>query len=159
MLVLGIDPGLSGGYAFLNGARLEALGRMPTFKPLSQKARMVNARELVSVVTGYGPIAMAVIEMVHAMPAQGVSSTFTFGRATGAVEAIAMGCSRDAIWVAPAVWKRHFDLLKKPKASSLETASHFWPERGDLWKVKANDGVAEAALIAKWYLDTRLKRA
>ena len=146
--VVGIDPGMSGGIAAYgwNSQRLIAYSRMPTWK-IGPKTH-VRARDVHDFLQTVGAD-VVVIEQVHAMPRQGVTSTFTFGQAFGAVCAAAdiWGCAVE--FVTPAVWKQQMQVTKD-KRSSLDTASRLWPGAVD-WSVKANDGVAEAALIARWY--------
>jgi hypothetical protein len=95
VVVLGIDPGLSGGVALvtaINGVPiLAASTRMPTWHVGTKTIVDVAALErwIVGARREHGlplPTA-AVIEAVHAMPGQGVTSMFAFGRALGAVEA------------------------------------------------------------------------
>lgn len=54
------------------------------------------------------------------------------------------------IWVAPTVWKRHFDLLKQDKASSRAKAAAVFPAYEQLFARAKDDGLAEAALMAMW---------
>ena len=152
-MLVGIDPGKNGGVALLGryGTWLGGM-RMPTLKhgkrdvvdtvKLEQWVRETQGqmREDVDFV----------IEQVNAMPGQGVSSMFNFGRHTGAVEGWALSHGRPVNWVTPRVWKGHFN-LQKQKAAALDRARL---EFGDapIWNVKANDGIAEAALLALYWL-------
>jgi len=97
-------------------------------------------------------IDVAVLESVHAMPKQGVSSSFSFGRNTGAVESLALIHARVVNWVTPQRWKKHFG-LSKIKNESIVLAQEIYGTRF-YWDKLADDGVAEAALMAQWYLDT-----
>ncbi len=160
-MLIGIDPGKSGGVALVGegGEFLHGV-RMPTVK--HGKRDLVDPRainEALTVVDDVGGIVTrgVVIEQVGAMPGQGVSSMFNFGRHTGAVEGWALGTGLPVSWVTPAVWKRYFG-LSRDKRASLDRARL---EFGDLklWDVLANDGIAEAALIALWGLRTQKGRA
>jgi len=94
---------------------------------------------------------------VHAMPRQGVTSSFSFGRATGAAETLAILTGAGTSWVEPRVWKKHH-MLGPDKRRSLALAAELWPFMLDkkLWGVLANEGIAEAALIARWFYDNLL---
>lgn len=147
--VIGIDPGKSGGIAAVNrdGQFLAGM-RMPTLKHGNRE--IVDTRNLTNwIVSAWGDVEF-VIEQVSAMPGQGVSSMFNFGRHTGAVEGWALDWGDPVRWVTPQRWKKFFT-LSKDKRASLDRARLEFGE-SDLWDVKANDGIAEAALIALWWV-------
>jgi hypothetical protein len=56
-------------------------------------------------------------------------------------------------WVTPQKWKKHFS-LSSDKAASLDRARLEFGA-SSLWTVKANDGIAEAALIALYWHRSR----
>ena len=152
MRLLGIDPGLSGGWTQLDEeGHITAFGRMP--KIPYGKRKMVDARQLYIETADCDH---AVVEAVHAMPGQGVSSMFSFGSAFGVAYAVATIRSRTpVVLVPPQTWKRYYG-LRADKREALDMAEVLWP--GVLsWGVLANDGIAEAALMAKWMLDTQPK--
>jgi|2_EtaG_2_1085320.scaffolds.fasta_scaffold00586_16 crossover junction endodeoxyribonuclease RuvC len=155
MIIYGIDPGINGGVSAINGDGKLILGlRMPTVKissgvKSSKKKKIVNAMALHEVFQQCLPNVI-IIEAVHAMPAQGVTSSFSFGRAAGAVEAAAMISYADVTWVTPRVWKRSYGLdSDKEKSTALATKIFGTDEP---WRKNVENGVAEAALIARYYL-------
>jgi crossover junction endodeoxyribonuclease RuvC len=161
--LLGIDPGITGGMVVLSDeGRLLACGRVPTLRGIVSNKKIIDARTLVSTLRPFSPFQQAVIELVHAMPRQGVTSMFSFGRSTGALEAVCQCTAVSVKWVAPQVWKAHFGLLGAEKSVSLDVAKKLYPSAKDVfgvdWGVKANCGVADALLIARWHLDTGLKK-
>lgn len=143
-MIVGIDPGKSGGIAAVgdNGKFIDGI-RMPIIK--HGKRDVVDTRKL-SMWVDHTALTCVVIEQVHAMPGQGVSSMFNFGRHTGAVEGWALEWKCPVYWVTPAKWKKHFGLSKDKRASLDRAVLEFgWDKR---WDVLANDGIAEAALLA-----------
>lgn len=145
--VIGIDPGLSGALAVVDQRhQLVAVYDMP----LGNGA--VSAQQLVALAPwaspDYGP---AVIEDVHAMPKQGVSSSFGFGRSKGVVEGVMATAGRPLVYVAPSTWKRRMG-LSRDKGASRQRAVELWPAMADAFRLVKHDGRAEAALIALWYL-------
>lgn len=88
-----------------------------------------------------------VVEAVHAMPKQGVSSTFKFGMAYGAAIALAQRFNVPVWGVAPRVWKKCLK-LDSDKDKSLLLARELWPN-APLARKKDN-GRAEALLLAYW---------
>lgn len=150
MIILGVDPGKTGGLAIVDSAAMKILGgcRMPTYKHRGKD--IVSGNGVMAFVSGF-QIDVAVIEQVHAMPKQGVSSAFSFGRVTGAIEAVAGLITDKLEWVTPVVWKKHFK-LSKDKQASIDAAKTMFGDSYH-WKFKADDGIAEAALMARWWLD------
>ena len=152
MITIGIDCGQTGGVAIVEDDKFLAGRRMPIIT--RGKWKHVDIRALMQWELGMPPYRdderpTFVIESVHAMPAQGVSSSFAFGRATGAPEAWAMSYGQPVEWVSPAKWKRAMGLSSDKQASMDACKLHFGANK--LWDVKANDGIAEAALIALWW--------
>ena len=148
MRVIGIDPGVSGGWAIMDDGELTDCGRMPTMP--RGKRNIADPEVLRSYFLPF-TADVAVVEHVNSMPKQGVSSTFAFGMNTGIAEAVAILSAVEMVRVTPGVWKLHY-FLKTDKRESLARAAEFWPDWGG-WDVLANDGAAEAALMARWWLD------
>lgn len=157
MYIGGIDPGTKGGWAVLDCTlepRIHAVGRMPVLK-LGSKT-IVDAQTLHNRISAAN--AFIVIEQVHAMPGQGVSSTFTFGAAYGAAHAVAQLAARRVERVTPQTWKKHFQ-IGADKRAALDRAATTLPTDLMDWGVLANDGAAEAALMALWAWETKLRGA
>lgn len=153
MLIYGIDPGMTGGIAVLTGDGIIVAGfRMPIWEPGGR--RMVNGKA-VSDIFDQWPPGRIVIEAVHSMPAQGVASTFTFGKAVGSVEALASSTGAQLFWVTPQKWKRRMQLSADKEHSTLLATALFGSDR--LWRKKVENGIAEAALIAYDHLTHDMK--
>lgn len=150
MRILGVDPGQSGGLAILHGGRLVKGRRMPVVELRGKK--QVDAR---AVVDWWGdclrPFDAAVIEAVHAMPKQGVSSSFQFGRMLGGIEALVFSVGVPVHYVTPAAWKRAMGLSSSKQASIDAAKLRFGSAADELLQHKADDGIAEAALIAAYW--------
>lgn len=144
MIYIGIDPGFSGAWGIVDHhGRYVSCGDMHNDGYRIQ-TRMVTA-ELRQGIDMQD--CMVVVEQVHAMPKQGVSSTFKFGVAYGAALAIADRVTQSVILVTPAVWKRKMGLTGD-KTDSLEMARELWPT-APLQRQKDN-GRAEALLLAEF---------
>lgn len=152
MRILGVDPGQAGGLAIVHGGRLVKGTRMPIVK-IRGKAQ-VDAR---AVVRWWDdclvPFDVAVIEAVHAMPRQGVSSSFQFGRMLGGIEALVYSTGARVEYVAPAAWKKAMGLSTEKQASIDAAKLMFGSAADELLKHKADDGIAEAGLIAAYWRD------
>jgi crossover junction endodeoxyribonuclease RuvC len=117
---------------------------MPTVT-VRGKAR-VDAAQVAHIVRAINPD-RACIELVGAMPGQGVSSMFAFGRASGLVEGViaALGVPLDA--VPPATWKASLRVPREKNAARAR-ASQLLPNAAHWWPLAKHDGRAEAALLA-----------
>lgn len=150
--IIGIDPGISGAVAFYYTTfpHLIAVEDVPTV------GKEVDAAELARRIVTMGPV-LAVIEAVHSMPKQGVSSVFTFGQAFGTVLGVIAALNVPVQRVTPSVWKKHFRLdSDKERARAL--AIQMWPSCPGFAR-KKDHGRAEAALLAKYGAETVLGRA
>ena len=148
--ILGIDPGKSGGLAVVTRTELVDGIRMPIIRVGQKDA--VDGRALWRWLEGHA-IDAVVIEAVHAMPRQGVTSSFQFGRMLGGVEAVVMALGAPVHYVSPAKWKRAMG-LSSDKADSISAAKlRFGRPADDLLTHKNRDGIAEAALIGAYWLE------
>ena len=100
----------------------------------------------------------AVIEEVGALPDQGASAVFTFGLCVGTILG-AVSANRVPIeLVTPQKWKAASRLggmaREEAKDAARAYATELWPDRRELFRVKKNHGLAEAALMARWYFLT-----
>ena len=148
-IILGVDPGLSGALAFLGvDGQLEVFD-MPVhqLKRGGKNKREIDRYELARLVDAQGSIAHAFIEQVGAMPGQGVTSMFQFGRPTGIVEGIIAANLIPTDHVQPRVWRKAMG-VRAGKDASRARASALMPRHAGLWTRIKDDGRAEAALIA-----------
>lgn len=144
MMYMGIDPGYSGAWGLIDhhgdyqscGDMLHNEKHILTRSVIAEMSQAIDRQDL-----------EIVIESVHSMPGQGVSSSFKFGMAFGA--AIAMAERFNCPWhfVSPQAWKKDFG-LKADKNESLDLARKIWPN-APLSRKKDN-GRAEALLLAEW---------
>jgi Holliday junction resolvasome RuvABC endonuclease subunit len=88
------------------------------------------------------------MEQVHSMPNQGVSSTFSFGRAVGVISAVCELTNYPFHLVSPQKWKKHFNLTAD-KNEALDLARKLFPKAP--LKLKKDINRAEALLIAEYW--------
>lgn len=145
MMILGIDPGLSGAIALLDrDGSLLAAHDMPAVDHAVSPAAL---RALIDALPGVPREAW--IEQVSAMPKQGVSSTFAFGRAYGIAEGVVSAMGIAVRFVRPHAWKSHHR-VSSDKESSRALALRLWPSQAELFARKRDENRAEAALIARY---------
>jgi crossover junction endodeoxyribonuclease RuvC len=90
----------------------------------------------------------ALIERAQAMPKQGSSSGFKYGRAVGAIEAVIACCEIPLTIVEPTAWKKFHQLRGGDKEAGRQRALQLFPAAHALLARKKDHGKAEAALIA-----------
>jgi Holliday junction resolvasome RuvABC endonuclease subunit len=146
MRILGIDPGVAGG-----GALLPDNGKSPVVFDLPVVNKQINAGEFRRIVHKLQPD-VAIVELVHSMPKQGVASTFKFGMACGLIRGVLLGYGLPVIDVAPTVWKKHFRLAGNDGELSRALVCRRFPALEGLSRKKDHNR-AEALLIALWHVE------
>ena len=148
-MILGVDVGKTGAIAALLDGQLAAVHDMPVAGNIVSAAllRDICDEYLYATLGGEG---IAIIEDVHAMPKQGVTSSFSFGRSLGVVEGVLAGAGWSLRYVSPAKWKRALGLTSD-KGACRRRACELWPNQSPLFARVKDDGRAEAALIAHWW--------
>jgi crossover junction endodeoxyribonuclease RuvC len=151
MLILAIDPGAKGALAFYNpmAGTLEIVDT-PTVE-VKRGAKMkteISAQMLAAVIQARKPTE-AVVEKVGAMPGQGVSSMFQFGRGVGMIEGVLSALQIPVTYVAPQLWQRQVG-TRTGKDGNRQRASELFPAYASTFARAKDDGRADAALMAWW---------
>ena len=154
MIVVGIDPGLSGAIARYDSiANTLEVHDMPTFmlERNGKKKRDVDLSSAARVIDNATKEAgtRICVEQVSSMPGQGVSSVFALGKAYGIVLGICAATFCPLETVTPAVWKRGLS-VPSMKDGARARASALLPMHSHLWTRVKDDGRAEASLLALW---------
>lgn len=145
-LILGIDPGKHGAIAMLDATDPDRLLVVEDMPDLTGAALGSWLRQLLADVQP-DTVAAAWVEKVHAMPKQGVATTWRFAEHHGAVLGALGALGVPVHLVTPGVWKRAAGVTAD-KGTSRQRAAELWPhEAGRFARVK-DDGRAEAALLA-----------
>lgn len=149
MIIIGIDPGLSGAIAFYDTVEQAVeIVDMPVLELVrnGKKKREVSAQSLANHLAGRKVYA-AFMERVNAMTGQGVTSVFSFGRSTGIVEGVLAAYDIPTTLVTPQAWQKAVN-QRAGKDGSRERAMQLFPAQADLFQRKKDDGRSDAALIA-----------
>lgn len=153
--LIAVDPGLSGAMAVLDRFTLElkAIYDLPTYQTPTKSRKSgyflhLDVHKFASMVSIYSKdTELCVIEDVGAMPDQGLSSTFRFGKVAGLLHGVMAAFFLPVIPVAPSVWKLSLG-LSFDKSQSLALAKEKFPESAEHFKLKKHNDRAEAALMA-----------
>lgn len=152
MLVVGVDPGLSGAIAFLHGDQLLNVCDLPVVDVQHGKgSRKELSPALLHDMLIHTDIRIgkAVVEHVGASPQMGTTSAFRFGENFGAIMAVLACCGIRTELVRPQAWKKALG-LGPDKSLSRAMAIRLWPMQSDYFSRVKDDGRAEAALIAEY---------
>jgi len=159
MLIIGIDPGISGSICFFqNGLILDVI-EMPTMTEGKKNKKQVNGAQVYNeILKKINKIekqnVRVVIEKVSAMPGQGVTSMFNFGQSFGILKGICSAMQLPLYYVRPAKWKKYFGLINSEKDASRTRAIEMFPNFSSQLSKKKDSNKADAILIASFYHET-----
>lgn len=158
--VIAIDPGNTGALALLDGAELIVVD-MPT--EVRGKRTTLDLAGLWAIVGGWGwgrEGRPAVVEAVNGMGRQ--AGAGNFGKMVGACEMAVVAAGFDLVRAPPQTWKFQVGLNAQPgadtkarKNASRALAQQLFPNHAHLFSRVKDDGRAEAALMAWWFIHRR----
>ena len=159
MLIIGIDPGISGSICFLDNGKILDVIEMPIMTDGKKNKKQVNGSQVYNEVTKRikqfeKNQIRVVIEHVSAMPGQGVTSMFNFGQSFGILKGICTAMQLPMYFVRPAKWKKYFNLLNSEKDASRTRAIEIFPYFSSQLSRKKDTNKADAILIASFYHET-----
>ena len=159
MLIIGIDPGISGSICFFKDGKILDVIEMPTMTEGKKNKKQVNGsqiyNEILKRVNKFEKNDIRVIvEQVSAMPGQGVTSMFNFGQSFGILKGICSAMQLPIYFVRPAKWKKYFNLINSEKDASRTKAIEIFPFFSSNLAKKKDSNKADAILIASFYHET-----
>ena len=159
MLIIGIDPGISGSICFLQDGKIVDVIEMPTMTEGKKNKKQVNGSQIVNEISEKikeldKREIKVVIEQVSAMPGQGVTSMFNFGQSFGILKGICSSMQLPMYFVRPAKWKKYFNLINSEKDASRTRAIEIFPYFSNQLSRKKDSNKADAILIASFYYET-----
>ena len=164
MLIIGIDPGITGSLCFFEDGKIIDVVEMPNMPEGKKNKRQVNGAQI------YHEISKriknldkkeikVIIEQVSAMPGQGVTSMFNFGQTFGAIKGVCAALGLPIFFVRPSKWKKYFELINSSKDSSRTKAIEMYPLLTNDLAKKKDVNKSDAILIARFFSETRLNEA
>jgi len=159
MLIIGIDPGISGSLCFFEDGKIIDVIEMPVMADGKKNKRQVNGAQI------YNEIfkrtkgikkedIKVIIEQVSAMPGQGVTSMFNFGQSFGVLKGICSAMQLPLYFVRPAKWKKYFNLINSEKDASRTKAIEVFPYISQQLSKKKDANKADAILISSFFYET-----
>jgi len=161
MLIIGIDPGISGSICFFEDGKILEVIEMPVMTEGKKNKKQVNGaqiyNEILKRINKKDNEIRVVIEQVSAMPGQGVTSMFNFGQSFGILKGICSAMQLPMFFVRPAKWKKYFNLINSQKDASRTRAIEIFPYFSTQLSKKKDSNKADAILIASFYYETYQK--
>ena len=159
MLIIGIDPGITGAICFFEDGKIIDVVEMPNMAEGKKNKRQVNGAQI------YHEISKriknlekkdikVIIEQVAAMPGQGVTSMFNFGQSFGVLKGICAAMQIPMYFVRPAKWKKYFNLINSEKDASRTKAIEIFPHFSAQLSRKKDSNKADAILISSFFYET-----
>ena len=159
MLIIGIDPGISGSICFFENGKVIDLIEMPSMADGKKNKKQVNGSQIYNEISSRikkinkGDIKV-VIEQVSAMPGQGVTSMFNFGQSFGVLKGVCSAMQLSVYFVRPAKWKKYFNLINSEKDASRTKAIEIFPYISAQLSRKKDANKADAILLASYFFET-----
>ena len=162
MLIIGIDPGISGAICFFENGEVKEILDIPNMAEGKKNKRQINGPQIYNeiskrIINIPKNEVVVVIEQVSAMPGQGVTSMFNFGQSFGVLKGICSAMQLSMHFVRPAKWKKYFNLIKTEKDASRTKVIEIFPYISSQLSRKKDSNKADAILIASFYNNTYQK--
>ena len=162
MLIIGIDPGISGAICFFEDGQVKEIVDMPVMADGKKNKRQINGpqvyNEILKRINKFQKKdIIVVIEQVSAMPGQGVTSMFNFGQSFGVLKGICSAMQLSMFFIRPAKWKKYFGLIKTEKDASRTKVIEIFPYISSQLSRKKDSNKADAVLIASFFYNTYKK--
>jgi|TARA_B110001452_G_scaffold156727_1_gene130464 crossover junction endodeoxyribonuclease RuvC len=159
MLIIGIDPGISGSICFFEDGKIIDAIDMPNMAEGKKNKKQVNGaqiyNEIIQKIKNYDKENIkVVIEQVSAMPGQGVTSMFNFGQSFGVLKGVCSAMQLSVYFIRPAKWKKHFNLINSEKDASRTKAIEIFPYFSSQLSKKKDANKADAILISSFFYET-----
>ena len=159
MLIIEIDPGITGSICFFKDGKIIDVVEMPNMAEGKKNKRQVNGAQIYNEITSRiknieKKDIKVVIEQVSAMPGQGVTSMFNFGQSFGVLKGMCSAMQLPMYFVRPAKWKKYFNLIKSEKDASRTKAIEVFPYISTQLSRKKDSNKADAILIASFFYET-----
>lgn len=150
MIIIGIDPGITGAIAwFAEDGKLVSVGDLPMIKVKVGKGfrtQMVPSALADALATLPQDNVHVFLEQVASRPGEGAVGAFSFGRGFGQIEGVLAGMLVPYTLVPPGKWKKALAVPADKGQARMRACREFPAFAAQFARVK-DDGRAEASLI------------
>ena len=145
MLVVGIDPGRTGGIALYDSVMDELVGIHDMPGSVEGLVSILSCQMDLLILENVS--AMTYVDSSGQTRGQGAKAAFTFGQGFGEILGVCAALHIPVKLIRPSVWKKLMG-LSSDKSASREMARMKFPKDASSFNRKKDDGRAEAALLA-----------
>ena len=159
MIIIGIDPGISGAISIIENKKILEVYDTPTMIEGKKNKKQINGAQVANIIKERlksDNEVIVVVEHVNAMPGQGVTSMFNFGQSFGVIKGICAALNLPIYFVRPTKWKKYFNVIKNKKDASRTKVIEAYPEISNKLHRKKDSNRADAILIALYFNNTQL---
>ena len=153
MIVVGIDPGVTGAYATHDAGVLHHVDDLPVYDG------RVDGSRLYEILDALGDNVVIYIEQTQAMPKNGSIASFSLGMNSGIIIGVCQSLRHPFVRVRPVAWKRKMSVMHKDKNALRGIVREIYPEWADSFKRVKDHNRAEAVLISRYGVAAQLQEA
>ena len=145
MIIIGIDPGVTGAYAVHNGGSLSFVEDLPVLNG------RIDGGSLADLLAAYDPeITTVYLEDTHAMPKNGSIASYSLGLNTGVIIGVVQSLRHPLVRVRPHAWKQKMGVTKIDKNGIRGIVRELYPAHAERFKRVMDHNRAEAVLISRY---------
>ena len=154
MIVIGVDPGVTGAIAVHSAGSLDLVMDMPVL------GGRTDGGALADILGAYHHDEVAIyLEDTHAMPKNGSIASYSLGFNSGVIVGVVQSLSHPLHRVRPAIWKRKMGVTTMDKNAIRGLVREIYPAHAkDFERVKDHNR-AEAVLISRYGVASQLMEA
>lgn len=152
MIIIGIDPGVTGAFAVHERGALTAIVDLPSHDGRIDGAYLYDLLD-------HSEDTIVYLENTQAMPKNGSIASYSLGLNTGIIIGVVQSLSHPLVRVRPAEWKRKMAVTKLDKNGIRGIARELYPSWADSFKRVMDHNRAEAVLISRYGVAHQLQEA
>jgi hypothetical protein len=150
MIICGIDPGVTGAFAFFDHGALSSVHDLPAFDGrIDGLALSVDLNTNVDAVY---------LENTHPMPRNGSIASYKLGLNTGIIIGVVQSLSIPLYRISVASWRNFNGLRSKDKSASRGLARELYPHMANELRLASHHNRAEAILIGRYGVYHQIQR-
>jgi crossover junction endodeoxyribonuclease RuvC len=154
VIVIGIDPGVSGAYAVHINGVLDEVNDLPVL------GGRIDGGALAHTLKDFHPDDSVIyLEDTHAMPKNGSIASFSLGLNTGIIIGVCQSLRHPLVRVRPAAWKSKMSVSRLDKNAIRGVARELYPSVADAFARVKDHNRAEAVLISRYGVAQQLQEA
>jgi crossover junction endodeoxyribonuclease RuvC len=154
VIVIGIDPGVTGAYAVHDGGRLTFVEDLPVL------GGRIDGGSLAHILRAYHPdVTTIYLEDTQAMPKNGSIASFSLGLNTGIIVGVVQSLRHPLIRVRPAAWKRKLSVTHTDKNATRGIVRELYPDFAARFERVKDHNRADAVLISRYGVAQQLQEA